>query len=251
MVTPRYLYTKRNLQVQDFILPWNRTNAQEVIPETLSRLLCDVGGFAAHSRINGLELARCYWPLGVSRTHRLSNVPPPTLPAQKIVQEAASPDHRRGGIVEKLHVGEEAAKAVRHDPERYLANTRISAQTIVEYHLAFIHFTPAVWALQVLCQRKRTIPNEDVGGQDLFSRQCGGLRKVDSFRVDVHVQRSLPPNTAVCVAPVLADLSVDELIKIGVHDRHQHHAEAPFVVMKQISRVRRRIYLDMFPIYGT
>ena len=72
-------------------------------------------------------------------------------------------------------------------------NATSSAQTIVEYHLAFIHFTPAVWALQVLCQPERTVPNENVGGQDLRSRQCGGLRKVGRFRVHVRVQRALPP----------------------------------------------------------
>ena len=48
----------------------------------------------------------------ISRTHRLSNLPPPTLPGQKIVQESASPDHRHGGIAEKLHVGQEAAKVI-------------------------------------------------------------------------------------------------------------------------------------------
>ena len=116
-------------------------------------------------------------------------------------------------------------------PNRVLANATSSAQTIVEYHLAFIHVTPAVWALQVLCQRERTVPNENVGGQDLRSRQCGGLRKVGRFRVHVRVQRALPPNPAVCVAPVLADVSVEEL-QIGVHDRHQHHAEAPFIISK-------------------
>ena len=129
------------------------------------------------------------------------------------------------GIWEKLHVGEEAAKAVRHDPKRVLANAMSSAQTIVEYHLAFIHFMPAVWALQVLFQWERTVSNEDVKGQDLRSRQCGGLRRTGCF---------LPPNPAVSVAPVLADDSVDEF-QIGVHDRHQHHAEAPFVVTKQTS----------------
>ena len=162
---------------------------------------------------------------------RLSKVPPPTLPAQEIVQEAASPNHRHEGIWEKLQVGEEAAKAVRHDPKRVLANATSSAQTIVEYHLGFIHFTPAVWALQVLCQWECTVPNENVGGKDLRSRQCGRLRKVGRFRLHVRVQRALPPNPAVCVAPLLADVSVDEL-QIGVHDRHQHHAEAPFVVSK-------------------
>ena len=143
------------------------------------------------------------------------------------MQVAASPNHRRGGIWEKLQVGEEAAKAVRHDPKRVLANATSSAQKIVEYHLSFIHFTPAVWALQVLCQRERTVPNENVGGQDLRSRQCGGLLKVVRFSGHVRVQRALPPN------PAVSDVSVDEL-QIGVHDRHQHHAEAPFIVPKKL-----------------
>ena len=78
---------------------------------------------------------------------------------------------------------------------------------------------------------RRRWQGENVGGQDLRSWQCGGLRKVGRFRVHVRVQRALPPNPAVCVAPVLTDASVDEL-QIGVHDRHQHHAEAPFIVPK-------------------
>ena len=71
-------------------------------------------------------------------------------------------------------------KAVRHDPEHVLAKAMSSAQTIVEYHLAFMHFTPVVWALQILCQRECTVPN--VGGQNLHSRQCGKLRKVSCSR---------------------------------------------------------------------
>ena len=111
------------------------------------------------------------------------------------MQEASSPNHCRGGIWEKLQVGEEAAKGLRHDPKCVLTNATSSAQTIVEYHLAFIHFTPAVWALQVLCQWERTVPNENVGGQDLHSWQCGRLRKLAQFRVHVRVQRAIRYDT--------------------------------------------------------
>ena len=105
------------------------------------------------------------------------------------VQETAGLNYHCGSVWHKMHIGE-AAKAVRHDPDHVLANATSPAQTVVEYHLAFIHNMLAVQCCIFSV-------NNDVWSEDFRSQQFGGLWKVGRLRVFVCIEQTLAPNPAV------------------------------------------------------